>query len=393
MQITSISQNVDRVDLNGKTIYLVGTAHVSPASVALAEETIRSINPDSVAIELCEPRFNALRDPNRWKNTDILEVIKSGKAFLLLAQLMLGAFQRKLGKELEVKPGAEMLRSAQVAEELGKTIVLADRDVKVTLKRTWSNLTFWQKLKLVVGSPLTMISADKIDLEEIERLKQSDALEEAMKELAERFPGVRSALIDERDKYLAMKIANAPGNTIVAIVGAGHIPGMKRYIDQQIDLTPLEVIPPPGIIGKIISWSIPLAVIGLIIYAALTSGLTASVEMAEAWILITGISAAIGAALALSHPLTILTAFVTAPFTTLHPLLASGWFAGIVEAILKKPKVADLENVLDDFSSLKGIWSNRLSRILLVVAFTNLTGTIGSFIAMGKLAWFAGALK
>lgn len=377
MEISNLKQNVDRVHLNGKDIYLVGTAHISQASVQLAEETIREINPDSVAVELCDSRYQSLRDPERWKNTDIVSVIRSGKTSVLAAQLVLASFQKRLGSKLEVKPGAEMIRAVQVADELGKTTVLADRDVRTTLKRVWGSLGFWQGAKLIMTLILSSFSKTEISADEIEKLKSEDTLQSLLKELGTSFPNIQSTLIDERDRYLAAKIREAPGKSVVAVIGAGHVPGIKSYLDKEIDLAPLEKLPPPGKIGKIIGWSIPLLVIGLLLYTLFWSGLSASARMLESWFWITGFMGALGAAVAVAHPITVLAAFFGTPLATLHPLIAAGWIAGLVEAWLRKPTVADFESITDDITTLKGLWTNRVSRIILVIAFTNIFATIG----------------
>ncbi len=383
---TAIQPNVDLVELDGRKFYLVGTAHVSPASVELAESVIKEIRPDAVAVELCESRFQALRDPNRWKNTDIVQVIKSGRTLLLLAQLILAAFQKKLGKSLNIKPGEEMLRAVAVAEESQIPIILADRDVKTTLRRTWNALSGSQKAQLVVQFPMKTFSGETVDPSEIENLKKQDALESAMAELGASFPGIRTALIDERDKYLAGKIHDSVGQTVVAIIGAGHVPGIKQYLGQKIDLLALDQVPPKRKTGRIIAWTLSAIVLFFVLYGFASMGEHTGLAMAKSWILITGLSAALGALLALSHPLTVLTAFVCGPIITLFPIMRPGWFAGMVEAMLRKPKVSDLESILDDMTSIKGLWRNRLSRILLVVIFTNILGAIGSIIAIGKVA-------
>jgi pheromone shutdown-related protein TraB len=385
-EITQIEENVDCIQLEGKTIYLVGTAHISQKSVEQAEKVIREQSPDSVAIELCASRHASLLDPERWKNTDIVSVIRSGKTYVLMAQLVLASFQKKLGDKLKIKPGSEMLKSAEVAEDVGAELVLADRDVRTTLKRSWAALGFFGTFRLVSSMVLSLFSDQSIDEEEIERLKKSDALEEMMKEFSDALPEVRTALIDERDQYLAAKIREAPGERIVAIVGAGHCPGIREWISKPIDVKALEVIPSPNPIWKIIGWLIPLLVLGIFTWGFVEAGSSKVFEMATAWFLINGVLGALGALLALGHPLTILSAFVASPFTSLNPLIAGGWVAGLVEAIVRKPRVADLESVADDMSThFTGIWKNRVSRILLVVALTNLCGTIGTFIGVERI--------
>lgn len=388
-QEISAQENVDKLEVGDKTIYLVGTAHISQKSVELAEEMIRTIKPDSVAVELCNSRYESLKNPDRWKNTDIISVIKEGKAYVLLAQIMIAGFQKKLGDQLKVKPGAEMLRSAKVAEEVGANIVLADREVKTTLKRTWSNLGLWGMCKLVFTMFQGLLLDKKIDEAEIERLKSSDALEEMMAEFSKALPGVRTALIDERDSYLAEKIKHSPGKTVVAVIGAGHIPGIKREIFKEIDLSKLEVIPPKKIIWRVLGWALPLTFVALIAYGFFKSGANSSIAMLEAWFWFTGLSAGLGALLAFAHPVTILCAVGVTPLTSLHPMIAAGWVTGLVEAMLHKPRVSDFETVGEDVVTLKGFWRNRISRILLVVALTNFFGGIGKLFALGKVASLA----
>lgn len=389
-EITPYKDNVDLVRFGDKTIYVVGTAHISKRSTELAEEIIREVRPDTVALELCEPRYQSLQDPDRWKKTDIVSVIKTGKTFVLMAQLLLAGFQKKLGGQIDIKPGAEMLRAAQVAQETGAQIVFADREIRITLKRTWASLSLRSMFRLLMAMGNGVLGEQKISEEEIERMKASDALHELMKEFSEKLPEVRETLIDERDQYLAAKIQEAPGKVVVAVVGAGHVPGMKLLFGSRIDTAPLDIIPPKSLRSKVLAWLMPVVVVALIMWGFFSSGAGTSFEMVNAWFWINGLFAAAGCALALGHPLTILSAFVSAPFTSLNPFIASGWVAGLVEAMLRKPLVSDLERIADDVVTLKGIWSNRVSRILLVVALTNIFGAIGAVFGIG---WITSMLK
>jgi pheromone shutdown-related protein TraB len=384
--IETISPNVDLILLGQKKIYLVGTAHVSAASADLAEQVINDMNPDSVAVELCESRYKSLKEPTRWKNMDIFEVIKNGRQYVLMAQLFLAGFQKRLGNELKIAPGAEMMRAINVAENKGSTVVLADRDVKTTLRRTWSALGLWSMLKIFFAIISGMFNSNKISEEDIEKLKSADALELMMEEFSAALPEVRTCLIDERDRYLAKKIADAPGSSVVAVVGAGHVAGIKSWLGQDIELKELESIPPGNPLFQVIGWSIPALVLLLFILGFVSSGAERSVEMAGAWILINSVAGGLGALAALAHPVTILTAVAVSPFTSLYPFIAGGWVAGLVEAIFRKPRVSDLESLGSDIASLRGMWSNRVLRILLVIALTNLFGSVGTFLALGWLA-------
>ena len=389
--VTTIKDNVDLITLGERKIYLIGTAHVSQTSAKLVEETIQEVKPDCIAIELCEARYKSLKDPERWKNTDIVSVLYQGKGYVLLAQLMLASFQKKLGDKLNIKPGAEMMAAAALADKTGVKISLVDRNVSTTLKRTWSALGLWAVIKVLWTMLISSFSAESFDVKEIERLKSADALEGLMRDFSKEFPEVRKTLIDERDQYLASKIENSPGNTIVAVVGAGHVAGIKNWLGKQVDIAKLEIIPKRSLLRRVINWTIPILICSLITYAFFASGVNASTDMAINWAIITGSFAALGSLLCLAHPLTILSAFVAAPITTLHiiPMLASGWVAGIVEAILKKPRVADLETITDDISSFSGLWNNRVIRILIIMASTNLLGSIGKIVGLMVVARMA----
>lgn len=379
-------KDVQEIKLGEKTVFLVGTAHVSQSSVDLVENIINFISPDSVAVELCKSRFESIRDPDRWKKTDIISVIKQGKAYLLMAQLFLSAFQKKLGNKLEVKPGAEMIKAIDLAEAKNIEVVLADRDIKTTLKRAWHSMGLWSATKLFVSLFGGIISPQEVDEAEIERLKSGDVLAGMMSELGKSLPGIRTSLIDERDKYLAAKIKAAPGKRIVAVVGAGHVPGIKSNLESEINLSELEQEPPRGLTSRVLSWGIPLLLVGLVVYGFFSGGAETSTSMVVTWSVITGGLAATGSLLAMAHPLTILTSAVAAPLATLHPFIAAGWISGIVEAMLRKPEVRDIENIGDDLMTLKGVWGNRLCRVLIIIAFTNIGSMIGIFLAVPIVA-------
>jgi pheromone shutdown-related protein TraB len=383
--ITPVSDNVDVIQLAGKTIHLVGTAHVSRKSADLVESTIRTVRPDAVAVELCAARHESIRDPDRWKKTDIVRVIREGRAYVLMAQLILAAFQRKIGRELDVKPGEEMIRALGAAEEVGAHVILADRDIRTTLKRTWSTIGFRSLMTICASALGGLFGNEKIDAAEVERLKSTDALEEVMKDFTATLPAVRVALIDERDQYLANSIAGAAGNTIVAVVGAGHVPGIKRWIGQTIDRAKLDEVPPPPLSRQIIGWSIPTVLVALIVYGFISAGSGTSIDMLEAWAWTTSIWAALGAVVALAHPLTIVATFLVAPFAAANPFIASGWIAGLVEAMIRKPTVGDFDSIGDDLTSIRGVWRNRVSRILLVMITTNLLGSLGTILGLSKL--------
>jgi pheromone shutdown-related protein TraB len=378
--------NKHHLSMEDKEIILVGTAHVSRESADLVERVIKEEKPDTVAVELCQSRYQAITEANKWQETDLIKVIREKKAFLLLSNLMLASFQKKIGKKLGIKPGEEMLRAVNVAKEIEADIHLADRDVRTTLSRTWRLMGFWTKFKLMFQLITSMGDVDEIEKEDIEKLKQQDVLETLLSELGKTLPELQRVLIDERDQYLAHKIRTAPGNKIVAVVGAGHVPGIKKYWSEPVDMEALEVIPPKGKWVGFIKWGIPALVIALIILGFYMAGANAGADMIKWWILANATLAGLGAACALAHPLTVLAAFVASPITSLNPMVAAGWVAGLVQVFLVKPKVKDFQSLPEDIVSVKGFWRNKITRILLIVVLTNLGSSLGAFVAIPLMA-------
>ena len=373
------SGNVHEILIDEKQILLIGTAHISQSSVDEVNDVIEQEKPDTVCIELCASRHQAMMDKDQWKNMDIFKVVREGKSFLLFANLIMTAFQKRLGSQLGVKPGAEMLAAAQASERVNSELLLADRDVKITLQRTWRGMPFWGRMKVLSQLLASLFIREEISKEEIEKLKESDALSEAMQILADQSPDMKRILIDERDQFMAEKIRQAPGKRIVAVVGAGHVKGLTGELEREHNLAELETLPPPGKLGIWLKWGIPTLIVGLIGYGFFAVDTDVSIEMIQRWFLINGTLSAIGTAIAFGHPITVATAFVAAPFTSLNPAVAAGWVAGLVEAFLRKPRVRDFENLADDITHLRGFWQNNITRILLVVMFANLGSAIGTF--------------
>lgn len=377
----SLPESVTKINLDGKDIFLVGTAHVSKESVEDVKKTIRSVKPDSVCIELCEPRYRVMTDRDAWKKMNIFKIIREKKSTLLLAQLILGAFYRQLGEKLGIQPGAEMLEAVNQAGRVNAKVILADREIEITLKRVFRYLSFWNKIKILSHFIAGLVVGEEIDEKLIEQLKTKDQLEAALSEFAEKLPEVKRRLLDERDIYIAQKIRHADGPKVVAVVGAGHIPGIKKSIRKEQSLDELIKIPPKSFWPTIFKWAIPAAVIALITYSFFAKGTEAFLQNIYVWLFVNGSLSAIGAIIALAHPVTILSAFIAAPFTSLNPALAAGWVAGLVEAWIRKPTVDDFEQLPTDTSTVKGFWKNPVTRILLVVAFANIGSVLGSVIA------------
>ncbi len=373
--------NLLHLKFEEKEFILVATAHVSKESTRLVKSVIEEVKPDTVCVELCASRFQAIQQKDRWKDTDIVKVIRDKKSFLLLSNLLLASFQKRIARQFDVKPGEEMIMAINTAESVGAQIHLADRDIRTTLSRTWRVMGLWSKMKLIFQLLLSLGQLEEIKEEDIEKMKQQDVLETLLAEVGKSLPELKTILIDERDQYLAEKIRAAPGNKIVAVVGAGHIPGIQKSWDSDVDLRALEQLPPRGKSIGALKWLIPAAIVGLFIAGFFFGGKKAGTDMIVWWILANGLLAGLGALIALAHPATILSSILAAPLTSLNPMIAAGWVSGLVEAFSRKPKVKDLETLPEDILSVRGFWKNNVTRILLVVVFTNLGSSLGTFIA------------
>jgi pheromone shutdown-related protein TraB len=373
---------VHHLRADDKDILVVGTAHVSTESVRLVADVIAREVPDTVCIELCDARYQSIRNKDAWQNMDIVKVIREKKSFLLLSNLLLASFQKKLAQKFDIRPGQEMIQAVESAEALNAEICLADRDIRVTLSRTWRKMPLWAKIKLVFQLIFSFGQVEEISEADIERMKQEDVLAALLTDVGKSLPVVKEILIDERDQYLSHKIRHAAGNKIVAVVGAGHVPGIKKHLTEDIDVGALETLPPKGRIFKFLKWIIPTAIIGLIIFGFYHGGSNAGSHMVTWWLLANGVLAGIGALIALAHPLTVLSSVLAAPLTSLNPMIAAGWVSGMVEAFSRKPKVIDFERLQEDIHSLRGFWKNKITRILLVVVFTNIGSSLGTFVAI-----------
>ena len=380
-----LPESVHTLQLAGRTLYVLGTAHISARSVEEVREVIAQVRPDTVCVELDAARHKALAEQEAWREMDIVQVVRRKQASMLLAHLILAAFQRRLGAQLGVRPGAEMIQALESARESGAELVLADREIQITLRRTWGALRWWDKLRLLGQLMVLVVASPAISAEEIEQLKEKDMLSQVMDTFARTFPRAHRPLISERDVYLAEKIRAAPGRCVVAVVGAGHVAGILAHLESgaaPADLAPLCTLPPRGKVLRAVQWAVPVAVLGLIGYGFFAVSAHASLQMIKVWVLANGILSALGAMAALGHPLTIATAFVAAPITSLNPLIAAGWVAGLCEALLRRPKVRDFEALPGDIVTLGGFWRNRITRILLVVALANLGSSIGTFVGL-----------
>jgi len=372
-------------------IVLVGTAHVSKDSVDEVRSVIEEYKPDIVAVELCEKRYETLTNKDKWENTPITSLMKENRAYIILAQTFLASIQRRLGKEYGVEPGSEMIAAIDEAKKNNLKIALVDRDISITLKRAWRKMGFREKIRLAWEFMKALVGYDEEEIEnlDLKELMKEDVISAMMKEFGEIAPSVADVLIHERDEYISKKILDESKNgRVVAVVGAGHLNGIKDYLEKKelnVDLKNLEIVPKKRIgIGKVIAVAIPTIFFGIIIWLMVTRGPNALNQIGNIflyWFLIHGALSAIGVAIARGHPLSIATAFLAAPFTSLEPFFAPGWFAGLVEAKLRPPRVKDFQDI-SKIESLRDFWKNKVIRLLMLVALANLGSMIGTFVAI-----------
>ena len=373
--------SVENVSIGDKEIILVGTAHVSRDSVEEVRRSIEATRPDVVAVELCQRRYDVLMNPKKWQETDIVGVIREKKASFLFANLVLAAFQKRIGEKLGVRPGQEMYEAIRLAQAGDIPVALVDRPVQITLQRTWRKLSLKERFLLIGSSMAAMFETNDLDEDTIEQLKEKDVLTAVVDEIGKKAPTVKEVLLDERDAYMGRKIADLEGNRILAVVGAGHVRGLKEHLKAPIqDVSSLEYVPERK--RNLWKWLFPLAFLALVAAGFYHGGSARGYEMLKWWLLSNAVFAALGAALALAHPVTVLVAACASPITSLNPALAAGWFAGLSEAYFRRPKVADFERLQQDILSVRGFWRNSVTRILLVVVFANVGSSVGAYLAM-----------
>lgn len=387
--VTNTNEDIIKtVQVKDTTITLVGTAHVSQSSVRLVEEKIRSGEFDCIAVELCESRYQNLTNNTWWKNLDIFQIFRQRKANLLLINLALSAYQKRIAEKIGVEAGQEMQRAIELAEENNLRLEVIDRDISTTLHRMYQSVSFWQKLKLFAGLVASIFIGEEVSEDQIENLKKGDLLHSVVEEFGETLPGVKRVLIDERDQYMVGNLVNlshqpdAPKN-ILALVGAGHLIGMVPAFDsppEEETLREIETKPVSRPIGRYVGWAIAIFILSMF-YVGYNQSPEIGWQLVTTWVVINGGLSAIGASLAFAHPVSILTAFVAAPLTSLNPTIGAGMVVGLVESVLRKPKVSDFENLRTDIAHWGMWWKNRVVRVLLIFFFANLGSAIGTYVA------------
>lgn len=380
--------DIYRIKKDDREFVLIGTAHISQVSKDLVRATIEAEAPDTVCVELDEGRLKSIKEPDRWKKTDLKQVIKNKQLGTLIANLVLGSYQKRMGAQTGVKPGSELKEAVDCAEGRGAELVLADRDIKITLRRTWACTPWYRKLSLLGGLFASIFDKTEVSEEDLAKIKEQDALSAMMQDFGKSFPEVKQVLIDERDQFLASKIKNAPGKKIVAVVGAGHMNGIAKIIEEDRELPSEEsisVIPKSAPIWKIIGWAIPVAIIASIIAVGVHAGFEKAGELSLQWAMLTGGGAMLGTVIAGGHPVTILVALVAAPFTGLTPLIGVGFFTALTQVYMRPPRVSEMETLADDIWQVKRWWKNRVTRVILCFLCPGIPAIIGKILAIFKI--------
>ena len=375
-------EDVALLKLEDKTILLVGTAHISQQSTDLVAQVIEQEQPDAVCIELDEKRYATLAKRSNWENLDLKQVVRNKQLATLMVNLILATYQKKLGGQLGIVPGAELLAAARTAERLRIPVILCDRDVRVTLRRAWHATSFLKKGYLVATLLASLFDKTELNEEKLAEMRRQDVLSELINELGVALPHTKEVLIDERDIFMAEKIKKVQGQRLVAVVGAGHLEGIKRVINQDNSrlIETISFVPPVGRVWKILGWLIPGLIVLSLIAIGVRQGATEFAANAVYWILAHGIPSALGALIALAHPATIVSAFAAAPVTSLSPLIGAGYVCAFIQVMTCPPVVKEFETVSTDIATFKGWWHNKLLRIFLVFVLTTFGSSLGTWI-------------
>ena len=371
------------VERDGVRYTLLGTAHVSRASVDAVRAAIASGHYDAVAVELDVQRLQAMTDPDALGKLDLVKVLREGKTPLFAANLALASYQRRLAEQMGIEPGAELKAAAADARAGGLPLQLIDRDVGLTFKRAMQRLGWWGRAKVSGSLLMGLIASDPVGDDDIERLKQGDVLESSFAEFAGETPELYEAIISERDRYMAAHLREPPAGAreVLVVIGAGHLKGLATHLARDHEppadvRAVLEAVKPKSRVPWM-ELSIAAVVLGGFAWGFWRGGFDVGAELMLQWVLVTGGLGALGCAIAGGHPLSILAAFVASPITPLHPALASGTVSALVEAALRKPTYADFMALRDDVGTLRGWWRNRVARVLLNFFLTSLGTAVG----------------
>jgi len=383
------------VERDGVRYTLLGTAHVSKASLDAVRAAIDAGRFDAIAVELDAQRLQSLTHPDALAKLDLVKVIREGKVALFAANLALAAYQRRLAEQLGIEPGAELKAAATEAQARGLPLHLIDRDVGTTFRRVSAGLGWWARAKLGSGLVASLFAREDVGEAEIEKLKEGDMLEASFGEFAEDSPELYARLIDERDQYMAAKLraTAADARTVLAVVGAGHLQGLARYLREEAR-DPDALCAELDFVAKKrrIPWFtliLTALVVGGIAWGVHRGGFALGADLLRQWVYYTVGFTALGAVLAGANPLSLVVGAVVAPFKPFRPGMPSGMFSALVETRLRKPAYGDFLALRDDAQTLGGWYRNRVTRVVLVFLLTNFGTIAGEWLAgariLGKL--------
>jgi len=375
-------EDVHTIHSDGREFILIGTAHISQESADLVRRIVEKEKPDCVCVELDERRYKALAESKKFSSLDIKKVIRKKQLSTLLVNLVLSSYQKKLGGQLGVMPGTELLEAVRAAESCHIPVALCDRDVRVTLRRAWHAVPLYKKGYLLATLLASLFDKTEISEEKLAELRKKDVLSELMRELQEGMPELKKTLIDERDVFLAEKIKETKGAKVVAVVGAGHAEGIKRLIteDHSGVMEEIATLPRANGFWKVLGWAIPAVIISSLVMIGYQKGGAAAGANLMFWVLANGIPSAIGATLALAHPLTIAGAFAAAPVTSLTPVIGAGYVTAFIQLMARPPVVREFESVLEDMTTVTGWWKNKLLKVFLAFLLPGFGSMIGSYV-------------
>ncbi len=374
------SSDICRIEVEGRQIIIVGTAHISKESTELVKQVIEEEKPNIICLELDETRLKSLTNQRAWESQNIIQVIKEKQLPSLIFSLILSSYQKKLSQKTGIKPGTEMLEAYLSAKDKNIKIALIDRDARITLKRAWKRTSFIKKGVLLSNIFASMFENPQINEESLSELRNKDVLSEMLKELAKSLPSVKEVLIDERDLYLSKSIINQTGDKIVVVVGAGHVSGIKEHIKNtgDINLKELEHIPASSLINSFAAFIIPTLIIGALFVIGITQGLNSVQDSLVYWFLVNGFFCSLGAIAALSHPVTILAGFIAAPFTSLTPVIGAGYVTALVQILMSPPSIKEIKSAGSDLYTLKKWWENKLLRVFLAFILPGIGSMVGT---------------
>jgi len=378
------------VEVDGSRVTLLGTAHVSHESVEDVRRELRDGDYDAVAVELCQPRYARLTGTDDWRDIDLFRIIRSGRMGMVAAQLALSAYQKRLAEQIGIEPGAEMRAAVEGAAGQGRPVWLIDRNIGVTLKRLVRRVPWYQRWPLMMGILSTAMSRGEVETDDIEQLKEGDILESTFSEFAERSPRLYDTVVTERDRYMAAslreQITRERPTHVLAVIGAGHLRGLAERLAGPPGTPPaeeravLDRLPPPGRMLRILPW-----VVVAIILAGFAIGFTRGQDigwrLVGDWVVINGTLTAVGAVLARAHPLTVVTAFVAAPLTSLNPTIGAGMVTAAIQTAIRPPLMRDFDELRERITEIRYWWSNRLTRVLLVFVFCTAGSAAATYIA------------